>query len=386
MIYDQTTQRVPIYAWAEDIESGALQQAVHLSNLPMVSKHIALMPDVHQGYGMPIGGVLAADNAVIPNAVGVDIGCGMIACRTSLDTIPTDQLKALLGQIRQCVPVGFGHHKDPRAFELPQVGPVTAREATAATRQIGTLGGGNHFIEIQRETLGEGATRIWLMIHSGSRNVGLQVAKQYNDVAIALNARWRASVPKEWQLAFLPLDSEEAHAYLAEMQVCVDFARQNRAWMMIAVQECLRTIVPDVGFEESLDVPHNYARLEHHFGRNVVIHRKGATAARAGQLGIIPGSQGTASYIVRGLGHHDAFESCSHGAGRRMGRREAERTLDLAAEVKRMDDLGILHAVRGKGGLDEAPGAYKDIDTVMAQQADLVSIETRLTPMAVIKG
>ena len=382
VIFDQTTQRVPIYSWAEFIEEGALDQARHIAALPMAEKHVALMPDVHQGYGMPIGGVLALDGAVIPNAVGVDIGCGMAACSTSLHDVPRDTLKAMLGAIRRAVPVGSAHHGAPQDFALEPSGPVTEREATHARTQVGTLGGGNHFIEIQRAE--SGAT--WIMIHSGSRNVGLQVARHYNDLAVSLNARWRSAVPKAWELAFLPLNSDDAHAYLAEMLTCVAFARENRARMMAAIQGCVTDVCPGAVFGPVFDVAHNYAAMEHHFSRNLMVHRKGATSARAGELGIIPGSQGTASYIVNGLGAPESFTSCSHGAGRRMGRKEAQRTLSLKDETRRLEAQGVLHSIRGTGGLDEAPGAYKDIEEVMRQQADLVAIEQRLTPLGVIKG
>lgn len=386
MIFTTTTGRV-VKAWLTEIEDGAREQAEHLADLPFTFRQPALMPDAHQGYGMPIGGVLATSGAIIPNAVGVDIGCGMVYCETDMmaETVAPDALKVALGEIRKAIPVGMTHHKYAVDLEgWNPAGVVTEGQAKAATFQAGTLGGGNHFIEIQRTSAG----KIAVMIHSGSRNLGLRVANHYNTIAKNLNARWRSSVPPEWDLAFLPEDSNEGQAYLAEMNASVAFALLNRTLMMDRVCEILAEnlgiAMPErVAYFTS---PHNFVRKEHHFGHNVWVHRKGATLADEGRVCIIPGSQGTASYLGVGLGNPESFMSCSHGAGRRMGRKAAQRDLDLAAEQAKMDALGILHAVRAKNDLDEAPGAYKDIDEVMANQADLVQVTERLTPLAVVKG
>jgi tRNA-splicing ligase RtcB len=248
--------------------------------------------------------------------------------------------------------------------------------------QLGTLGGGNHFIEIQRGDDGH----IWIMIHSGSRNIGYRVANHYNRVAIELNAKWKSPVPPQWQLAHLPLSSEVGRLYQAEMQFCVDFALANRREMMERVKEIFLAGVPPVSFAPMINIAHNYARLERHFYKDVLVHRKGATSARDGEIGIIPGSQGTKSSIVRGRGNQESFSSCSHGAGRLMGRKQAQRQLDLQTEIRKLDALGIIHGFRGKGDLDEAAGAYKDIDRVLQAQADLVDVITTLRPLAVIKG
>jgi tRNA-splicing ligase RtcB len=396
------TEKIPIKLWLDDIEDGAMEQVKNLANLPFSFKHIAIMPDCHQGYGMPIGGVMATHGVVIPNAVGVDIGCGMCAVKTSLTEIDRDTLKEIMGAIRRQIPLGFNHHKENQDFRLmplleksrpdevlnPIKFPIVNQEYKSALRQIGTLGGGNHFIEIQKGS----DDHIWIMIHSGSRNIGLKVASHYNKLAIELNQKWHSSIPKEWELAFLPLDSEEGQAYIREMQYCVDFALANRQLMM----DRIIGIFDDVGkgikknsgihFEPIINIAHNYAKMENHFGINVMVHRKGATLATTDTIGIIPGSQGTKSYIVRGLGNIDSFSSCSHGAGRRMGRKEAERTLNLKEEIKRLDDQGIIHAIRGIHDLDEAAGAYKDISIVMDNQKDLIEILVELTPLAVIKG
>ena len=389
------TEKKPIKLWLDDMEDGALAQAKNLANLPFIFKHIAIMPDSHQGYGMPIGGVMATKGVVVPNAVGVDIGCGMCAVKTSLHELTTDELKKIMGGtkeykggIRSAVPVGFSHQSKRQDESFMPSGftgldlPIVAREYQSALKQIGTLGGGNHFIEIQKGSDGF----IWLMIHSGSRNMGYQVAKHYNDVAIALNEKWKVGVPKEWQLAYLPLDSPEGESYMAEMQFCVDFALNSRKLMMDRVQGCVSEIVGAVTFDEPINIAHNYAAMENHFKTNVMVHRKGATKAYAGQFGVIPGSQGTSSYIVTGKGEPDSFKSCSHGAGRKMGRKQAQRELNFDEEKSRLDAIGVIHTIRNAKDLDEAPGSYKDIAVVMDNQSDLVEIKVELRPLAVIKG
>jgi tRNA-splicing ligase RtcB len=370
--------------WLEDIERDALAQAEHLANLPFIFKHVALMPDAHVGFGMPIGGVLATDGVVIPNAVGVDIGCGMCAVRASLPSIDAASLRSIAEEIRKVVPVGFSHHPGKQDRELmPQreFGAIVAQEYENALTQIGTLGGGNHFIEVQKGS----DERTWVMLHSGSRNLGLQVATHYNRLAKSLNTRWYSAVPHEWDLAFLPLDTREGQDYLLEMSYCVDFALANRRLMM----ERICGIINDAtgaACEPMINIAHNYAAMENHFGRNVIVHRKGATRAIEGLTGIIPGSMGTKSYIVEGLGNRESFMSCSHGAGRKMGRKQAQQNLDLQEQIDLLDQRGIIHGLRAKSGLDEAPGAYKDIDQVMENQKDLVKIAVELQPLAVVKG
>lgn len=386
-----TSEKIPIKLWLDDIEDGAMGQARNLANLPFVHKHIAVMPDAHFGYGMPIGGVMATDNVIIPNAVGVDIGCGMCAQRTSLTDIGYDTLKAIMSGIRKYIPLGFKHHRHKQPSEMMPDLPsgikmsemtVVSKEYDNALTQIGTLGGGNHFIEIQKGSDGF----IWIMVHSGSRNLGYKVANYYNRLAIDLNARWGSSIPKNWQLAFLPLSSKKGLKYQAEMQYCVDFALANRLLMMERIQDVFMAVAAPVAFSSFINIAHNYAAMEMHFGKNVIVHRKGATSARDGELGIIPGSQGTPSYIVRGKGNPESFNSCSHGAGRKMGRKEARRSLDLMHERKKLDNQGILHSIRHKKDLDEAAGAYKNIDKVVENQLDLVEVVVSLRPLAVVKG
>jgi tRNA-splicing ligase RtcB len=318
--------------------------------------------------------------------VGVDIGCGMCAVKTSLTSLDMNSIKKIMQEIRQSVPLGFKHHKNRQNQILMPAGSdellIVKSEYESARTQIGTLGGGNHFIEIQQGDDGH----IWLMVHSGSRNIGYRVAGYYNRLAIELNKRWKSPVPPNWQLAYLPVETEEGQRYLDEMRYCVEFALANRKLMMERMQTAVLHNVAAVSFEPLINIAHNYAALEHHFGREVMVHRKGATSARKGEYGIIPGSQGTASYIVMGKGNPESFASCSHGAGRIMGRKEAQRQLRLEVEKKRLDDLGILHAVRSKKDLDEAAGAYKDIQQVIANQMDLIEVKVKLKPLAVIKG
>ena len=385
-----STEKRPIKLWLDDMELGALAQARNLANHPFTFRHVAVMPDAHEGYGMPIGGVLACDGAVIPNAVGVDIGCGMCAAQTALPGLARETLKKILGLIRSAVPVGFEHHKrqqdrnlmpDPARLDGVEKS-IVRQQFEAGCKQIGTLGGGNHFIEIQQGDDGH----VWLMIHSGSRNIGLKVAEHYNRLAVSLNERWRSEVLKAWQLAFLPLETREAQDYLAEMSWCVDFALASRTLMMERVKAAVQEIVGAVEFPQFINIAHNYAAMEEHFGKEVLIHRKGATRAFAGEFGIIPGSQGSRSFIVIGKGNPESYCSCSHGAGRKMGRGQAQRELNLQAEVERLDALGVVHGIRNQKDLDEAPGSYKDIETVMENQSDLVDIAVSLLPLAVIKG
>ena len=402
VIYKQEENKVPIKSWVTGLEDGALKQAMNLSNLPFIFKHVALMPDCHQGYGMPIGGVIATKGYIIPNAVGVDIGCGMCATKTNIrvEDFKTETLKLIMGEIRKQIPVGFEHNKTAcDVIDMPyetrlykkdfnnSLTPICAQEYDSATYQLGTLGGGNHFIEIQKGDDGF----IWIMIHSGSRNLGKKVAEYYNKKAEELNEEelneeWFSEVKKDKELAFLPSDSELGKQYLDEMEYCLRFAYLNRYKMMMTIEHIFKSFISEFTTQQFINIHHNYAALENHFGENVWVHRKGATSARVGEVGIIPGSQGTSSYIVEGLGNPESFESCSHGAGRRMGRNEAKKNLNLEDEKKKLDDKGIVHGIRNVKDLDEASGAYKDIDVVMDNQKDLVKILVKLEPLGVIKG
>jgi len=272
-----STEKIPIKIWTEDIEESALEQTKHLANLPFAFKHIAIMSDVHKGMGMPIGGVLATKNVVICNAVGSDIGCGVCVVKTSLTELDKDTLKKIMGEIRKVIPVGFNHHRESQGLEyMPQVGtlelgvqgevnipglPIVSREYNSALKQVGTLGGGNHFLSIEKGSDGF----IWIMIHSGSRNLGKQVADHYNKLAVGLNQKWFSQVPKEWELAFLPIESEEGKAYLREMNYCVEFALANRKLMMDRIKNIFYDVIygkdkpVDPLFEPMINIAHNLA-------------------------------------------------------------------------------------------------------------------------------
>lgn len=381
----------PVKIWTDYVEDSAMVQIENLTRLPFLYHHLAVMPDVHTGMGMPIGGVLACVDTVIPNAVGVDIGCGMCAVKTTVKTADIDCLvfrKRVLSKLREIIPLGMSHHKQPQDESLMPTGYevdlmwVVKEQYQSALRQLGTLGGGNHFIEFQRDE----EDNLWIMIHSGSRNLGKMVGDYYNKKARELNEKWHSVVEPSMRLAFLPNDVPEFDEYWREMQFCIDFALCNRKLMMSRIQDVLTSVFPEIEFEPMINIAHNYAAWEMHFGRNVVVHRKGATFAGKGTIGIIPGSQGTASYIVEGLGNPESFNSCSHGAGRVLSRTAAINQLDMEAEVQRLNEQGVIHAIRNKSDLQEAPSAYKDIEEVIKNQLDLISVKTRLLPVAVIKA
>ena len=385
-----STETIPIKMWLDEPEQGALKQTLNLANLPFAFSHICLMPDAHEGYGMPIGGVLAAKNVIIPNAVGVDIGCGMCAVKTNVEAtgLERKQLTQIMAGVRELIPLGFDHHKErqdeslmPQGYNIDEM-VIVKRQYLAALKQLGTLGGGNHFIELQSSDDGF----LWIMVHSGSRNFGLQVAEHYNKTAKKLNELYYTSVNPKTDLAFLPFETSEARAYYQEMKYCTEFALANRKLMMERIQQVVSTTLDHVIYEPMINIAHNYAAWEKHYDMKVIVHRKGATSAKEGETGIIPGSQGTKSYIVEGLGNPDSFMSCSHGAGRVMSRSAAIRNLDLEEEIRKLDELGIIHSIRHKSDLEEASSAYKDISQVMAFQSDLVKIKVELSPLAVVKG
>lgn len=380
------SEKIPIKLWLDYIEPGALQQAKDIANHYYAVHHIAIMPDCHQGFGMPIGGVLATRGVVIPNAVGVDIGCGVFAMRTAVKQFSRNNLVKISDLIKCYVPVGFKHHKKPHKKDLlPDIEsrlPVVEREFEKASHQLGTLGGGNHFIEFQKDADGY----LWIMVHSGSRNLGKQVADHYYRKALRLNEKnlKKLNIPR--QLAYLEVDSDEGQLYLKEMQYCVDFALANRKQIINIISEIICHHFGNIEFCELLNIAHNYVRQEKHFGEELMVHRKGATSARKDERCIIPGSQGTNSFIGKGKGNPESFESCSHGAGRKMGRKAAQRTLDLKKEKNLLDNKGLIHSLFTQKDLDEASGAYKDISLVMKLQSDLIEIITELQPLAVIKG
>ena len=389
--------RIPIKSWCADVEPEAMQQARNLANHPTLRSHVALMPDCHCGYGMPIGGVVAAKKAVLPSAVGVDIGCGMVAVETDIPAERMTEIKfrrEIQDSLKSKIPVGDGRsHKVEQAWEgfetyLDSEGAVPEFVTKLDRQNLGTLGGGNHFIELQKSDNGF----VWLMIHSGSRNLGKRIHDVYHEKALELCERFYAPIADK-QLAFLPLEEQAGQGYLRDMQFALDYARENRRRMMNTFKETISEFVPEVNFIREVNIHHNYAALEEHFGEELYIHRKGATSAKLNEIGIIPGSMGTASYIVRGLGNPQSFQSCSHGAGRRMSRNEASKTLtvqecDTAMAGIVCERWSKLQHGKHKGTVDlsEAPQAYKDIEDVISSELDLIEPLVRLTPLAVLKG
>lgn len=380
----------------KDIETGAFEQILNVMRLPF-AKHFAVMPDVHQGYGMPIGGVLATSpDVIIPNAVGVDIGCGMCAMRTNIpaDALNRDQLRELVGMIKERIPVDFKKRKTPCLIgEMPgrlHTTLISGAEFVNAKDQLGTLGGGNHFIEIQ--TGSDGC--LWVMVHSGSRHMGKAVCDHYNKIAQQQNEMNFSQVPKAWGLAFLHKADTAYHDYIKDMKYCVEYARLNRAKMMNAITDILThnftneyTSGIKILGTKTMDICHNHAQLENHFGHNYMVHRKGVAGPyRADTMGIIPGSMGTPSYIVvyKDSASPLAMLSTSHGAGRAMSRKAAKKNLTLSTE---QDGLSaILHDMRSQDKLDEAPSSYKDIEVVMKNQAELCDVVVTLKPIASVKG
>ena len=399
---------LPVKSWCADCEEGAVKQAANLARHPALYHHVALMPDAHQGYGMPIGGVVAADAAVIPAAVGVDIGCGMLATKLKEQRVKLPKFDSVS---QAEIPAGMNIRETAHSLadEISVEELVCYKKPNCKVseevfrRSLGTLGGGNHFIELQKTTLlrdpgsaaegGRHESKVWLMIHSGSRNLGKRIEEHYHRIASRLCTRFRVPLADP-DLAFLPIEEKDGHDYFTDMLFALRYAKENRRRMMEAMKETLLEFVPEANFPRTIDIHHNYAACEEHFGKKVFVHRKGATSAKLDEIGVIPGSMGTASYIVRGLGNHDSFMSCSHGAGRRMSRVAASTTLTVEECDKAMD--GIVcerwHRYRGfgkaKGRLDlsEAPQAYKDIEDVIASERDLVEPLVRLVPLASLKG
>ena len=385
--------------WLEnetDLEETAKEQIINLSRLPFIFKQVAIMPDVHSGYGMPIGGVIGTQGVIIPNAVGVDIGCGMSFLLTDIeaDTL-TEKLKQdIVKDIMKCVPVGFAHRQTEGFMsgsmciqrELLMTNGIEELNKfcfPADLKQVGTLGGGNHFIELQKSDTG----KLAVMLHSGSRNVGKQVCDFFNKLAKEKNSEWFSSVPKDWDLAFLPADSEGGLWYIQYMNYCLSFAKQNRENMMNEIMGVLYKHNVLGKTEPLVDIHHNYASLENHFGQNLWIHRKGAVRSRKNDIVIIPGSMGSFSYIAKGLGNPESFESCSHGAGRVMSRKKAKLIISQTEVTKELNEKGI---VIGKQNMtdvaEESRQAYKDIESVINNERDLIEPVMKLQTIAVIKG
>lgn len=399
---------LPIKIWStpESVDKKCLEQAKNLAKLPFVHKWISLMPDTHAGKGMPIGGVLACEGTVVPNAVGVDIGCGMAFVQTNIpvtvlrDTVTGSGmlLQAIVGDILRGIPTGFAHHSKAQPSEVLD----RAREELSKYEknnelvenieegyfQVGTLGGGNHFIEMQEDEDG----LCTIMLHSGSRNFGYRICNYFNEIAKTLNERWHSAVNPEWGLAFLPVDSPEGQQYLNWMNLAMDFAYENRAAMLRAAENIFSRLVEKytglaAEFTNEINCHHNYAAIENHYGKNVYVHRKGAIRAREGDLGIIPGAMGSASYIVRGKGNPESFMSSSHGAGRLYSRTKAMELFSTESVIVDLKQQNVVLGKQKKSDVaEESRFAYKDIDTVMANQSELTEPIKRLFTVGVVKG
>ena len=388
--------RVPVKVYSGEMEPAARQQLVNISNLASVHPHVAAMPDVHLGIGATVGSVIPTLRAIIPAAVGVDIGCGMIATRLSLEAEDLDEksLKKIFDQISRDVPVGFKQHDErdardsaARPFEkklkkIKQKHPEIEKRVgkhSSWVRQMGTLGGGNHFIEVCLDE----ADRVWVMLHSGSRGIGNAIGTYFIELAKKDFQKNEIQLPDR-DLAYFPEGAQHFDDYVEAVGWAQEYARANRAEMMDLVLEALRRQLPS--FEvtgEAINCHHNYVERETHYGEQVWLTRKGAIRARAGDLGIVPGSMGTRSYIVRGRGSAESFHSCAHGAGRRMSRNQAEKQFSVADLIEQTKDVVCR---KDKGVLDEIPGAYKDIDEVMANQSDLVEVVHTLKQVVCVKG
>ncbi len=391
-----TKGKVRVKIYTDDVEPQAYQQLCNLSQLPFIHSHIAAMPDVHYGKGATVGSVIPCKGAIIPSAVGVDIGCGMNALRLSIkaDSLP-DNLRRVRSAIEAAIPVGFDQHKADKARAStvcdlstgldgllerhPKLLKMQKKPYRTWIRQLGTLGGGNHFIELCLDENND----VWIMLHSGSRGVGNIIGQYFIRLAQKDMERHIHHLPDK-DLAYFTEGAQHFDDYVDAVSWAQDYAMENRKEMMRLIVDALKKILPKFGVtKEAINCHHNYVSVENHFGENVYITRKGAIRAGVDELGIIPGSMGAKSYIVRGKGNPQSFHSCAHGAGRRMSRGKAKRQFS-EADIE-VQTAGV-ECRKDKGILDEIPGAYKDIDVVMENQHDLVSIEHTLRQVVCVKG
>ena len=401
----------PLKMWTKGVpvEDAAMQQLRNVASLPFIFKHVAAMPDVHWGMGATVGSVIATKGAVVPAAVGVDIGCGMCAAMTNLTAADLpDSLAGVRSAIEAAVPHGrtdnggvndrgaWGdapsavntafYHGDGETLSerlngLVAKHPALGRAAGRAPNHLGTLGTGNHFIEVCLDE----ADRVWIMLHSGSRGIGNQIGQRFIEKAKSDMKRWFINLPDQ-DLAYLPEGSQHFDDYLEAVGWAQEFARTNREVMMATTVEAVRTALgrPDMRADVlAVNCHHNYVAREHHFGENVIVTRKGAVRARKGDLGIIPGSMGARSFIVRGKGDPDSFHSCSHGAGRAMSRGAAKKKFSLEDHIAAT--AGV-ECRKDADVIDETPGAYKAIEAVMAAQVDLVEVVHTLRQVVCVKG
>lgn len=407
--YNKNSQKFPIKIWcenAESIDENCMEQAIHLANLPFIYKWVALMPDTHMGKGMPIGAVIACNDVVIPNAVGVDIGCGMGFIQTNIPvkllketvTGSGNLVKVIVGNIQRTIPLGVAHYKKPQESAVLSEAKKEMEKYNSESEliseidegffQVGTLGGGNHFIEIQEDENGLAC----IMLHSGSRHFGNVIGQHFNKIARELNRKYWSDVPESYNLPFLPVDTTEGKSYLNYMNLAMNFAFENRTVMLRKVKDIFSENVQKFAgvtteFSNEINCHHNYASLENHFDKDVWVHRKGAVRVSEGELSIIPGAMGSFSYIVKGKGNPESFMSSSHGAGRKLSRTKAVETFSVETV---MTDLKKQDVVLGKNNksdvAEESRFAYKDIDVVMENQKDLVEPVKKLFTVGVVKG
>ena len=399
VLFNKDIQKVPIKIWSDinTVESSAVDQLKNVASLPFVFKHVAAMPDVHFGFGATVGSVIATKGAVCPCAVGVDIGCGMIAVKTKLDhRVVQDKIKEIRHSIERSIPTGFDRNKKLTTtvenwagwkrwndlFATKDHKKSEKELLDSAMKQMGTLGGGNHFIEICLDT----ENNVWVMLHSGSRNIGKSLAELHINRAKDEMKKMFISLPDP-DLAYFAEYTKLYDEYMQDLLWAQDYAAQNRQEMLTRILKDLSYAMGHQGApietEMLVNCHHNYASYEHHYGENVLVTRKGAVRARTDDLGIIPGSMGTRSYIVRGLGNDESFHSCSHGAGRKMSRNKAKELFTIEDLKKQTEGI---ECRKDAGVIDEIPSAYKDIDVVMENQRDLVEIIAQLRQIMCIKG
>lgn len=408
VLYNEKT-KYPVKIWLENegqLEENCLEQAYHLSQLPFIHKWVCLMPDTHAGKGMPIGGVIATKDVIIPNAVGVDIGCGM-------DFIPTNirvddirdvltgngtLIQTMISNIMREIPLNTERYKTPQQSETLDRAKqeIEKYEKNAELipliedgyYQVGSLGGGNHFIELQEDQEGY----LCIMIHSGSRHLGKAICDYFHEKARELNRKWYSEVKDEYRLSFLPVQSDEGQQYIHWMNLALDYAFENRAHMLDKTCAIVKAQIEKhtgqvVEFGEEINCHHNYAALENHYDANVWVHRKGATRVREGELAVIPGAMGSYSYVVEGKGNKESFCSSSHGAGRSYSRSGAMREFSVEKVMVDLKEQGVVLGKRKKNDVaEECRFAYKDIDQVMAQQEDMVTPIRKLKTVGVVKG
>lgn len=388
--------RVPVKIYTDDIDPAAYEQLRNIAQLPFIHSHVAAMPDVHLGIGATVGSVIPTIGAIIPAAVGVDIGCGMNAVRLSIKAAQLpDNLKGIRGAIEAAIPVGFDKHKEDRVERAtlttlnrgleailarhPQLVKAMKQPRETWVRQLGTLGGGNHFIELCLDE----QDAVWIMLHSGSRGIGNNIGRYFIALAKKDMERLQLRLPDR-DLAYFSEGAAYFDDYVDAVHWAQDYAMCNRREMMRLIVDALQDKLPPFTLEqEAINCHHNYVSKETHFGAQVYLTRKGAIRAGKGEMGIIPGSMGARSYIVRGKGNADAFDSCAHGAGRKMSRTQAKKQFnknDLALQTAGVE------CRKDKGVIDEIPAAYKDIDEVMANQSDLVDVVHTLKQVVCVKG